>query len=234
MTLKDEDLRLIFRSYISNRESRARQDCPSLRDLSEFFEPRTRTKNKLKIIDHVTNCSACAEEFEFVRELHNYESLLVQNIREIHLQGQSRSISPHRDQEARSIWRYATVAAGALLLIVSLAIISKWDRPGETRASQSSVTLLRPSQSQPVSLPLIFEWKTLAGADSYILEIFEETLLPVWKSPEVATSILKLPEDLRNKLRLDSPYYWMITAFRNGNKLAESELRRFSLISKSP
>ena len=234
MTLKDEDLRLIFRSYISNRESRARQDCPSLRDLSEFFEPQTRTKKKLKIIDHATNCPACAEEFEFVRELKKYESLIVQNIREVQLKGQSHSTSPCRDHGAGSIWRYATVAAGVLLLIVSFAIISNWDRPGETRAVPSVVTLLRPGLRQSVSLPLVFEWNFFEGADSYILEIFEGSLLPVWKSPHVAKSILKMPEDVRYRLVPDRPYFWMITAFRNGNKLAESELRRFSLISKSP
>jgi len=234
MTLKDEDLKLIYRAYISKRDPGTRQNCPSLEELSRFFEPRTRRRKKLKIVDHITHCPACTDEFEFLRELHNYESLLTQNAVEVRLKGQFRSLSPGHKIKAASLWRYATVATGALLLIVSLAIIMKWDRSDETRTVSPSLALLRPGPGQFVPIPMVFEWKTVEGADFYILEIFDETLLPVWKSPEVAASILKPPEDVSSRFRLNRPYHWMITAFRSGKRLAESELRRFTPTSKNP
>jgi hypothetical protein len=123
MTLNDEDLKRIFRSYIGMRDPGTRQDCPSFNELSRFFEPGRRRRDRLRVIDHVTNCSACAEEFEFLRGLHNYEAQLTQNAREIRAKHGSYSISPDAYRKKAPVWRYAPITAGVLLLIVSLAII---------------------------------------------------------------------------------------------------------------
>jgi len=234
MTLNDEDLKRIFRSYVGKRDSGTRQGCPSFSELSRFFDPETRRRDKLNIIDHVTDCSACAEEFEFLRGLHNYQSQIAQNASNLRSDQRTCAIPPQIERGKRSLWRYAPIAAGALLLMISLSMLTKWDRPGETRTASSSVALLRPGQNQTVLITMTFEWEPVEWADAYILEVFDEALLPVWKSQEVTAILFKPPEELRSRLRPDSHYFWMVTALRNGNKLAESELRRFTMGRKAP
>jgi hypothetical protein len=234
MTLNDEDLKRIFRSYVDKRDSGTRQGCPSFSELSGFFEPGTPRTKKLKIIDHITSCSACADEFDFLRGLNNYEKRLAQNAREIRAKNSSYSTRPYAEGKRAWIWRYAPITAGVLFLVVSLAVVLKWERPGDSRTATSLVTLQSPGRGQSVSITMVFEWKSFQEADSYILEVFDDVLLPIWKSGEITSTLFKPPEEFWSRLRPDGSYFWMVTALKGGNKLAESELRRFALARKFP
>ena len=234
MTLNDEDLKRIFQAHVAKQEPKTRQDCPSFHELARFFEPGPRRRQKLKIVDHVTNCSACSQEFEFLRELQSYERRLAHGAAEHRTNSEGRP-APARIQRGWILFRrYAPIAAGTIVLMISLAILVKWDRTEETRSASRSVVLLRPRQDQTARLTVAFEWKPVESADSYIFEIFDETLLPVWASQPMTSTFFIPPEELRNRLRSNAPYYWMITAFRNKNKLAESELRRVILSFQTP
>lgn len=235
MTLKDEDLRRLYRSYVGIRADANRKRCPSIKDLYDFFETRTRTSKKLKIVDHVTNCAACAEEFEFLRELQQYQDQITQGAREIRAEESPFAPSTSARNGIVSFGQYASVTVGVLFVVASLVIIvQKWSRSADVRAAPSSVLLVQPNQKNPGSRPLVFKWREFKGAEVYILELFDEALLPTWKSPETSTPYLTLPEDVRERLPANRPYFWMVTAYRGGDKLAESELLRFMLIEKHP
>ncbi len=234
MTINNEELKLLFRAFISKRVPGTRQQCPPFNELARFFQPGVPRKRKLKIIDHVTSCSPCAEEFEFLRGLHNYENQFVHDAGRIRSKQAGYSIAPGRDHKRSLIWRYAPVAAGVLLLIVSLTIIMKSDHPGETRSTTSSLVLLRPTSGQSVPITLVFEWKPVEDVDSYVLEIFDDTLLPFWRSTEITTTLFRPPEDLLKKLRPGTAYYWMVTARRSAKTMVESELRHFILVGEAP
>lgn len=235
MILKDEDLRRLYRSYVSKRADADRKRCPSIEDLCGFFESRTRTSKKLKIVDHVTNCAACAEEFEFLRELQQYQDQITQGAREIRAEESPFAPSTSARNGIVSFGQYASVAVGVLFVVASLVItIQEWSRSGDVRAAPSSMLLVQPNQRNPGSRPLVFKWREYKGAEVYVLELFDEALLPVWKSPGTSTPYLTLPEDVRERLPANKPYFWMVTAYRGGDKLAESELLRFMLTAKDP
>jgi hypothetical protein len=233
MTLNDEDLRRLYRAYINNRVAGGGKSCPSLEDLSIFFEPHARTGKKLKIVDHITNCSSCAKEFEFFISLQKFQSRIVQGAQQIFLAESPPITAPTPFHAFGSFWRFSSVAVGALLVAASLiTMIQGWRLSSSERAAFLSLSLVQPSQNHPGSIPLIFQWKEVRGAENYILELYDEALLPVWKSPGISAPNLKLPEDISRLLQLNRPYFWMVTAYRNKGKIAESELMRFFVVIK--
>jgi hypothetical protein len=224
MTLKDDDLKRLYRSYVAGRAEPDRKACPSWKELSDFFGTKLGPKKKLKIIDHVTNCSACAEEFEFLYQLD-------QRGEDVAEEADRRSSRPQSGRvEASRFWRMCYIAVGGLLLLASLAIIiQKRIHQGEIRTAPSEVILTSPGRDRSGSIPLTFRWEKFKGAESYVLELFDETLLPVWKSPETEGLSLLLPEEVGKLLPANKRYFWMITAYGGGIKIAESSLAPFKL-----
>ena len=228
MNLRDEELRALFRSYITMRISGNREGCPSPETLLSFFVSRSRTRKKLKIVDHLTNCSACAREFELLLEIQRYQDQLVPQVREATDSGRFFGTPLGTLRTIGHSWKISPIVAGAILVIASLIIVIRESgRPVGVRATSSSIVLVQPDTIHPASFPLIFIWKEVQGAEAYILELYDDTLLPVWKSREFPSPPVTMPEDLARRLRLNKPYFWMITAYQNREKLAESELSRF-------
>jgi len=228
MNLKDEELRRLFRSYVTMRTPGNRVGCPSPESLLSFFISRSRTRKKLKIVDHLTNCSACAREFELLLDIQRYQDHLVPQIREASHAGQSFITPASPIHTIGHFWRISPIVAGALFVVASLLIvIRESERPVGVRATFSSIVLVQPDLQHPASFPLMFKWEEVEGAETYILELYDETLLPIWKSPGIASPPVTIPEDLAHRLQLNKPYFWMITAYHNKEKLAESALTWF-------
>ena len=78
MKITDKSLGILYRSYVHERSLAPGQTCPNPEDLISIFNPRARKKRKTHIIDHITRCSACTNEFhlflEIERERRQFES----------------------------------------------------------------------------------------------------------------------------------------------------------------
>jgi len=230
MDLNDKELKRLYRTYIDGRRKDSRKDCPSMEILLSFFKKRKQTRKKMRIVDHVTRCSACAKEFEFMLELRRYEDKLALQFREARPQGPS---SLPSGLTSSLFWKYASSIIGMALIFTFLGIIIKeLAREDLTRATRSCIELIQPEQGRPATLPLIFKWQMIARAKTYILEIFDESLLPFWKSSAVPTTIIVLPDDVIARLLPGQAYYWTVTAFSRDGKLAESGFFSFSISRK--
>jgi hypothetical protein len=80
----------------------------------------------------------------------------------------------------------------------------------------------------PIS-KLVFRWNDILGTDHYILEIFDDTLLPFWKSPEIRENVFYPPQYLLIKFEKNKRYFWMVTAFDEKGKGIESRLEDFMI-----
>jgi hypothetical protein len=89
--------------------------------------------------------------------------------------------------------------------------------------------LLEPELGQAVAGPLVFKWKSHVAAEDYTLEIFDETLLPVWSSERTKETTLQVPESIVSRLLPGKTYHWMITGYSSGRSIGESPLGRFSV-----
>lgn len=72
--------------------------------------------------------------------------------------------------------------------------------------------------------PTTFEWTAVAGADSYSIGLWNEIDQMLWRQGDIpGTSVVRPAE-----VRLDpGTYYWMVSALRGGQQIAESGLSAF-------
>jgi len=232
MDLNDDELKSLYRTYVAGQKEDSRKDCPSMEKLLSFFEAHKRTRKKKRIVDHITRCSACAKEFEFMLEVQRYECRLALRLQET----PSEEPSPLPSGIITPLfWKFTSSVVGMVLVVVSLGIIFKELRREDlTRATRSGIELIQPKPGRPVTPPLIFKWQPTAMATTYILELYDDSLLPFWKSTETSATTIVLPDDVTARLQPDQVYYWMVTAYGRDGKLAESGFYRFSIPRQEP
>jgi hypothetical protein len=225
MGMSDSELRRIYRSYVSGRTLAAREGCPPIEDLREAFEDTTPQAAKYEIVDHISACSDCAREFEFIREVRAREKELAAGIREL-----TRHRRPPILFLSRPLRGYAF---GMLMLavVISGVIVFKHDRAQDEGRSGSTTIpeALSPSGFVEAPPPLIFRWKPVIRAASYVVEIYDESLQLIWESPPVSTTVAILPDPLKEALSSDKNYYWSVLALDSEGKIGESKFEAFSL-----
>jgi hypothetical protein len=193
-------------------------------DLFTSFSSSTTLQNKKNIIDHITACSYCREEFELLLELKKWQSA-------------SGASSPDELGAVSFgrpfMWRYACFLFGLLLMLSAYYLnIKQFDFVEGTRTSEQRILLIAPAQVHTFPKQLIFRWQEESDSQYYILDLFDNSLLPVWTSQQILDVQIQLPGEILSRLKSGNYYFWMITAFSSTHKISESELRRFLVLNK--
>lgn len=233
MIIEYDDLKELYQGYITSKIPGNRNKCPSPMALFNSFKSSTSLRNKKKIIDHISDCSFCREEFELLRELQRYQASSITLIRETSstasLTDKPESVNIGR----RFRWRYAYFLFGlALSISAYYLIVQKNDLTEAKRASKPGILLITPVHVHTFPKPLIFRWQEQSGSQHYILELFDNSLLPVWTSQRILYVQIQLPDEALPLLHSGNYYFWMITAFSSTQKISESELMRFLVLNK--
>ena len=97
------------------------------------------------------------------------------------------------------------------------------------RAIVTALELISPTPDQAVASPPLFRWRESPGCHAYVLEIFDEEMLPLWSSEKTSHPEFLLPSEVFLKLAPGRSYYWMVTGFSPDLETQESVLQRFSL-----
>ena len=92
-------------------------------------------------------------------------------------------------------------------------------------AESRSVMLITPNKKTTLKTQLEFEWEHVQNSDYFILEIFDESLYPIWNSDKITVNHTLLSEEITNRLLKQKTYYWMVTAFLSDGKTIESRLQ---------
>ena len=131
------------------------------------------------------------------------------------------------------MWRYAYFLFGLVLIISAYyLIIQKKDLTEVKRASEHIILLTAPTRVHAFPSPLIFRWQEESVSQYYILELLDNSLLPVWTSQKILDVQTQLPDEILSRLQSGNYYFWMITAFSSTQKISESELKRFLVLNK--
>ena len=90
---------------------------------------------------------------------------------------------------------------------------------------------LIPSRDSQGSVPKLFQWTAVPGADSYSIGIWNEVDMLLWRQDNIqATSF-----DSSQSLRLEpGTYFWTISALRDGEEIAASGLSAFVVRPNNP
>jgi hypothetical protein len=196
--------------------------------LFNSFNSSISLRNKKKIIDHVTRCPFCREEFDLLLELQRYQASSITVINETSSAASSTDKLGAANIGRGFIWRYAYIFFGLVLILSAYyLIIQQNNRIEANRASEQRILLIAPSHVHTFPKPLIFRWQGQSASQYYILELFDNSLLPIWASQKILDVQIQLPDEVLSRLHSGNYYFWMITAFSSTQKISESELMRF-------
>jgi hypothetical protein len=233
MKIDNKGLQRIYQAYVAEKGRESRESCPSPDSLRRSFDPTSTRDEKDAIVDHLSQCPSCAQEFDFLRQLSDREWELAEKLDDIRgsrhggrfiLRKALSAVFPRFEK------RYAIVfllvigmVAGVLMLRHGLG---RNDDRGKT---PPSLELIQPLGRVPAVSSLIFKWEPLQGPAAYVVELYDEALNQIWEGAKITVSVFALPASALGKLARNKTYYWAVTAYdQNGNK-RESGLRSFFL-----
>lgn len=126
--------------------------------------------------------------------------------------------------------RYATLAVGLLLIVTSaLFLVRRRDFFRGHPEGNAPFSLTYPLSSHSITKPLVFRWEGYSVASGYILELFDESLLPVWKSATTGSTQIAVPNGVEIGLEAGKTFFWTVTAYSGDDKIAESAFARFTV-----
>lgn len=239
-----DDLKSAYKSQIRRRVPSSREGCPLAETIFRAFDESVSPADKEKVIDHVTVCSHCLREFEHFLHFSREEEKAVGDIAGyLRKKGQTASGPGKRPKileillgsrvQPRPLWRWA---AGFLLTVVIIGLFLIGIRPlyrtpedRERGRLPGYVHLISPVRGKRTETPLIFRWEATPSAEYYQLEIYDESLLPLWKSPRIKGVIYELPSKATEIIQKNKTHYWTITAWLIDGTKRESLLEEFTL-----
>jgi hypothetical protein len=226
MKLNNEKLRQIFLSNINENIPNSRKECPSPKELLRLFRAKKSEKKKTRIIDHITNCSHCAHEFEFILKALRYERDMNQVAKRF-IETKKIKVLP-----SRISWKFASVVAGisVVCIFITVFIISNTYNTSKFRASTlPQIDLILPQERNIPKSSLFFQWENVRDSEYYTFELYDETLYQIWRSNKILKNNYTLSKDIVFRLDANNTYFWMISAFfPNGTKI-ESQLKEILL-----
>lgn len=244
MKITFNDLKSAYKSHIRKCAPASRKGCPSEENILRVFEKSTPLKNKEEIIDHVVKCAYCLREFELFQALVRDENRAAEEISE-YLKKRSRDPHSPKDKsnsqgvisklfaKPYALWKLATISMAFLIIsglfLISIRTIFKPTSNEERGRLGNQIHLISPTQGQKAELPLTFRWHKVPQAQVYQLEIFDDALLPIWRSPQIFDLTYKLPPYIEDKIEENKIYFWMLTAYLPDETKKESPPESFIL-----
>ncbi|MGB8951700.1 MAG: hypothetical protein WCC06_03425 [Candidatus Aminicenantales bacterium] len=240
MKITHKELCELYKTLISEKIPPSRRKCPSLAALLKFFQPTSSRRNKAKIVEHVTHCAYCAHEFDAILEVMRGRQKLEEDL-DLWLRSENARIPSRSKSNAGAFllklsWRNVLffIAAGFLLLgLVTLFhnnLLMHFRSPNIKGIQSFPVRLIRPIDGQYPRSHLNFQWDTLPESEYSILELYDDTLALIWKSPKLHASYYSLPQEITDTLTRQKNYYWMVTVSLSDGRKIESALKKFFLV----
>ena len=231
--MDDNALRYLFQRYISKKASLNRSNCPSPHSIFRsynFFVPRWRKK---RIVDHISNCRNCASEFSLFLEIRRFEYFLFRTEEKSFPRKFSWLGFINIQNHIFFSLRIVFILAGLAFIIYSISDIAlKKDSADLLRSKGTNIVLIYPTHTHTLPKPLVFSWQKQNRAQYYIIDVYDDVLLPVWTSSKIYSTRFQLPEFFITHLNIGNSYYWMVTAFSNSEQIKESRLTRFKVLGK--
>jgi len=231
MKISFKDLKRIYRDFIMEKTPLSRKDCPPQEDLIKFSRSKLSEKQKSKIIDHITQCSYCVQEFKFILQILKDEKNLIEEIGKV-LRAKGDPLITRRNKKIFFpilSWKYVSLFIGAIIIIFTVIIFTNLEKREYRGPNLRQIYLIEPVNKKYSKSSLIFKWDSVKSSEYYVLELFDQTLYPVWKSQRIFKTQVALPREIANRLKENKTYFWMVTAFLHQGGKIESRLEKFTL-----
>jgi hypothetical protein len=243
MRIDSDGLKALYQAHVRSQTPSSLKDCPSPKKMMRLLRSKSSAKQATQIVDHISRCSSCFCEFEFLVDVLRKEKEFIQEVEQL---VQSREARAGRRPDQRKIlglrlgwrplfsglsWRTALVLAGFVLVGFLVSKLVLFRAPEKFRtATSAGFELLQPVEKRIPRSSLVFRWEGVKDSEYYILELFDQALAPVWKSGKISENSAVPPEGLVKTLEADRPYFWMVTAYKTSGEKITSRLEEFFLI----
>ena len=231
--MQTDDLRSLYRDYIRGQELPRKGRCLGPKDWKDLFNPRTFEARRDRLIEHVTHCPACHRKFELILDAERAKRSLVDDIGGL---ADGAGLGAPEKAGAARAWRFAAAFAALAVVALGLAVLLTRDRgipaaPEITRGDQSlEIRLLKPLDNVKRKGGLEFAWTASIPLADYRIDLYDEALAPIWRSPSLTESRGTLPKEIFDALLNGRIYVWMASGRLPSGRRVESRFGTFRLM----
>jgi len=251
MKISNKDLQRLYKEYVLVSFPSPRKYCPSFKKIANSFNSKSSEKQKTKILNHITTCHYCCQEFKFILQILRNEKKINKNADTLRLSKKEIASLEKRaavilyDLKKREksffpilSWKYGSLLLAAIAISIILIIFIKTDlfrfmeshkQRGETI---SQIKLILPIRERYSKNSLFFKWSEFIGSDYYIIELFDETLALLWKSDKIYNNYYVPHKELTENLTENRTYFWIVKAYLINGEKVESPLAEFFLVDE--
>ena len=234
MKIDQLELKKIIKELPYKRTSQTKTNCPSPKKLITLLRCELSDRKRSKVIDHLANCGTCAQEIKFIIEILTAEK---------NFDNEAAQIVTRKNQTSRKkekfvqfpfpklSWSSMRIVAliTTVILSVSMFFLIKTNKPAIERDSIRQLNQISPD-NKPTSLDkLIFKWENISDSDYYTVEVFDDSLNFVWRKERIVENKIIPSAELKELLKQETTYWWMVTAFLKNGKKVESDLAKFNV-----
>ena len=94
-------------------------------------------------------------------------------------------------------------------------------------AAAATIQHLVPPDNSSGAAPTRFEWTPVAGADRYVISVFNEIDMEVWEQDDMREPRVSWPAELRVET---GTYFWAVAALKDGRPIARSGRAAFVVL----
>jgi hypothetical protein len=119
-------------------------------------------------------------------------------------------------------------------IAVALACTAPADRqeaPVRSEQRLQTIDHVAPRRDSTGATPSRFEWTRVEGADRYVIALYDDVDVLMWRHNDVREPSVEWPAALRVE---PGTYFWMVMAFRDDRPIAESGRSAFVVLPASP
>lgn len=230
MEWDDGTLRRLYTERLSGLSVESRSGCPSFSAIVRSFSPGTTRRNKKKLIDHISSCPLCYEEFIFLVHLHTREHELERAAAD--WATHKRSLSSSRKKPFSLVFEYCSSIIIIILVFGAFHFIaSDLFQPLLRSVQINTIGTYSPMGKIGFKGPLRFVWRGLTAPATYSLEIFDDELRLIWRADDISSPSFLLSSDIVSRLVTNRKYYWLVSGNSANKHIRHSHLQAFSLFN---
>lgn len=231
LKINQSDLGKIYTNYLKDRRGASSELCPSNEDLILWLRSKLPKRKKNRITDHIVNCLDCAQEAKWLLERIRKENGIIYEIKQHIDADNAEQLRKTRVPARRFSWKIVSFTSTVMLLaaIATFSVFYFSSKSGTRRGVPSDLVLVSPVDKFYTAGGLKFVWKGLPNAKYYVVDVFNASFVPIWRSDTIFLNEAIPSKDMLHKLVPKESYYWMVTAILKNEAEVKSKLKEFRI-----
>jgi hypothetical protein len=240
MKLTEAELKELYRRQ-SARSARGQAECLTEELLRRAAARELTQDERGRVIQHLRNCSDCAREYRVVHSTKEWTSQVAPSFidqsagtKTVETPGRrARLLAPLSNWNKiirAPMWRAGALAAIVVIAVGASLIVWRATHHGPESIERGSPGLAMktdpPDRAQLNEVPRRLSWSEVKPAESYQVVLYDFELTPIWESPQVKTTSVEIPDQIRAMLGQRRPVYWRVI-ITSGIERRQSDLFQF-------